>query len=126
MFEAQAICTPTRLQLPIFTRNCISRPRIGFVARISNPNELLCQTHSCSFLSPLEDIRTQTRFTFNASSSSGKFLLPISFLISRFIFLQGFFSILFYMKLNGLLLCCLKFSCHDEQLILDYFHFLSL
>ncbi|BFG28926.1 hypothetical protein CerSpe_152000 [Prunus speciosa] len=70
MFEAQAICTPTRLQLPIFTRNCISRPRIGFVARISNRNELLCQTHSCSFLSPPEDIRTQTRFTFNASSSS--------------------------------------------------------
>ncbi|CAL2253544.1 unnamed protein product [Prunus armeniaca] len=70
MFEAQAICTRTRLQLPIFTRNCISRPRIGFVARISNPNELLCQTHSCSFLSPPEDIRTQTRFTFNASSSS--------------------------------------------------------
>ncbi|KAI5332865.1 PREDICTED: chalcone [Prunus dulcis] len=70
MFEAQAICTPTRLQLPFFTRNCISRPRVGFVARISNPNELLCQTHSCSFLSPPEDIRTQTRFTFNASSSS--------------------------------------------------------
>ncbi|XP_062011760.1 fatty-acid-binding protein 3, chloroplastic [Rosa rugosa] len=75
MFEAEAICTPALLQLPIPTRKFISfKPRIGFLTRISTPNVLLCQTHhySCSLFSTQQDSRAQNRssFSLNASSSS--------------------------------------------------------
>ncbi|BBH01603.1 Chalcone-flavanone isomerase family protein [Prunus dulcis] len=72
--ESQVPCTKSETECRLAEADLAQPikilPRVGFVARISNPNELLCQTHSCSFLSPPEDIRTQTRFTFNASSSS--------------------------------------------------------
>ncbi|KAL6199001.1 hypothetical protein ACLB2K_028789 [Fragaria x ananassa] len=75
MFEAEAICSPALLQLPIHTRKFISsKPRIGFLTRISTPDVLLSQTHhqSCSLFSIQKDSRAQTRTSFplNASSSS--------------------------------------------------------
>lgn len=76
MLEAEAICAPALLQLPIPNRKCISsKPRIGFLKRISIPNVLLCQTHhhSCSLFStfPLpKDSRAHTNFSLNASSYS--------------------------------------------------------
>ncbi|XP_068312023.1 fatty-acid-binding protein 3, chloroplastic-like [Pyrus communis] len=68
MFEAQAICSPKWLQSPIPTRNCIPKPRIGFLTGISNPNVLICQTPI--HFSPQENIKSRTPFAVNASSTS--------------------------------------------------------
>ncbi|XP_009344622.2 fatty-acid-binding protein 3, chloroplastic isoform X4 [Pyrus x bretschneideri] len=68
MFEAQAICSPKWLQSPIPTRNCIPKPRIGFLTGISNPNVLICQTPI--HFSPQKNIKSRTPFAVNASSTS--------------------------------------------------------
>ncbi|KAM1278795.1 hypothetical protein ACFX2I_030972 [Malus domestica] len=68
MFEAQAICSPKWLQSPIPTRNCIPKPRIGFLTGISKPNVLICQTPI--HFSLQKNIKSRTPFAVNASSTS--------------------------------------------------------